>query len=85
MMYDREVLFAVALLASILTAIPITLMALLGRSLVAGPVRPVEVEEPEPKPEPWEPEYYDGYHWEPTADDGDPYSWKRVRIDEVPQ
>lgn len=80
MMYDREVLIGVALLSSILTAIPIALMALLGRSLAPGPVRPIEpAPEPEPEPERWEPTDYDGYHWEPTVDDGNPYSWKRVK------
>lgn len=82
MMYDREVLFAVALLSSILTAIPIVLLALL-----AGPRRAHQWQpepEPESEPEPWRPQSYEsGYHWEKTADDGNPYSWRFVRDDEV--
>lgn len=82
MMYDREMLFAVALLSSVLTAIPIVLLALL-----AGPRRAHQGQpepEPEPEPEPWRPQAYGaGWHWEKTADDGSPYSWKFVRDDEV--
>lgn len=82
MMYDREVLFAVALLSSMLTAIPIVLLALLAGPRKAQQRQPEP--EPEPEPEPWRPQSYEsGYHWEKTADDGNPYSWKFVRDDEV--
>ena len=74
---------AIAALASILTAIPLFLMAVLVGSNHTQRQTPRRAPKPEPQPEPeeWQPEFYDadhGYHWERTADDGDPYSWKRV-------
>ena len=76
---------AIAALSAILTAIPIvTGMLLLGaKHTTLAQQQPRPQREPEPEPEPWEPEFYDdGYHWEPTANDGDPYSFKRVRNSE---
>ena len=72
---------AIAALTSILTAIPLFLMALLiGSNHTQRQTPPSRsAAEPEPEPERWEPSDYDGYHWEPTADDGDPYSFRRVR------
>lgn len=73
---------AIAALASILTAIPLFLMAMLvGSNHTQRQTPPPEIAA-KSEPERWEPSYYDGYHWEPTADDGDPYSYKRVRNDD---
>lgn len=77
---------AIAALTSILTAIPLFLMALLVGSNHTQRQTPPSKAATEPEPERWEPSDYDeGYHWEPTADDGDPYSYKRVRNGEVSQ
>ncbi len=73
---------AIAALSSILTAIPIVTGMLLLGAKHATPARPQPRPQREPEIKPWEPEdYADGYHWEPTADDDDPYSCKRVRND----
>lgn len=85
-MFDREVLFAVALLSSILTAIPIVLLALLAGPRQSRATQP-QMEEPAKEPEAkdtWRPLYYgDQWHWEPGEDSEDPYSWRRVRnVDE---
>ena len=57
MIYDREVLIAVALVSSVLTAIPVVLLALL-----AGP-RQRQRATPETKQQ-WQPlDYEDGFQW----------------------
>lgn len=73
---------AIALLSSILTAIPIVTLALIVG--VNHTTNPQPRPEREPTPEPWTPIYLDGnYHWERTSDDdNDPYGWKYVRDDE---
>lgn len=77
---------AIALISSILTAIPIVVGGLLVGFNHTGPahrqrqlVRQPEAE-PAPEPELWQPADYDGYHWEPPTDGdtSDPYRWKFV-------
>lgn len=75
---------AIAALTSILTAIPLFLMALLVGSNHTQRQTPRRAPEPdpEPAPEPWKPEYLGGY-WQPTKDNPGPYDYRWVRYDEV--
>ncbi len=74
---------AIAALTSILTAIPLFLMALLvGSNHTQRQTPPSKaVTEPEPEPEQWQPEFLSGY-WQPTCDDPGPYDYRWVRFDE---
>ncbi len=57
---------AIAALSSILTAIPLFLMALLIGSNHTSRTRPAPKQEPEPQPEPeeWRPAFLDGFGWD---------------------
>ena len=72
---------AIAVLASILTAIPLFLMALLVGSNHTQRQTPPSKAATEPAPEPWKPEFFGGY-WEPTNDNPGPYDYRWVRFDE---
>ena len=65
MMYDREVLIAVALVSSVLTAIPVVLLALLAGPRQRRQATPQAEERATPKTkQQWQPlDYEDGFQW----------------------
>ena len=65
MMYDREVLIAVALVSSMLTAIPVVLLALLAGPRQRRQEEPQAEERATPQArQQWQPlDYEDGFRW----------------------